>query len=52
MLQAAKEALIEDDRCINLNELRQNEFDCKYVFEGKSGDTTRIRIMVFDLYSS
>lgn len=52
MLQAAKEALIEDDRCINLNELRQNEFDCKYVFEGKPGDTTRIRIMVFDLYSS
>lgn len=52
VLQAAKEALSEDDRCINLNEPRQNEFDCKYVFEGKPGDTTRIRIMVFDLYSS
>lgn len=52
VLQAAKEALSEDDRCINLNEPRQNEFDCKYVFEGKPGDTTRIRIMAFDLYSS
>ena len=31
---------------------RRNEFDCRYVFEGKPGDTTRIRIMVFDLYSS
>lgn len=52
VLRAAKEALSEDDRCIGLNEPRENEFDCKYVFEGKPGDTTRIRIMVFDLYSS
>lgn len=52
VLQAAKEALSEDDRCISLKELRENEFDCKYVFEGKPGDTTRIRVMVFDLYSS
>lgn len=52
VLQAAKEALSEDDRCIGLNEARENEFDCKYVLEGKPGDTTRIRIMVFDLYSS
>lgn len=31
---------------------RRNEFGCRYVFEGKPGETTRIRIMVFDLYSS
>ena len=52
VLQAAKEALSEDDRCISLKEPRENEFDCKYVFEGKPGDTTRIRVMVFDLYYS
>lgn len=52
VLQAAKDALSEDDRCIGLNEPRENEFDCKYVFEGKPGDTTRIRVLVFDLYSS
>lgn len=52
VLQAAKEALSEDDRCINLNEPRENEFDCKYVFEGKPADTTSIRIIVFDSYSS
>lgn len=52
VLQAAKEAWSEDDRCISLKEPRENEFDCKYVFEGKPGDTTRIRVMVFDLYYS
>ena len=52
VLQAAKEALSEDDRCISLKEPRENEFDCKYVFEGKPGDTTRIRVMIFDLYYS
>ena len=31
---------------------RINEFGCRYVFEGKPGETTRIRVLIFDLYSS
>lgn len=31
---------------------KRNEFECKYVFEGKPGETTRIRVLIFDLHSS
>lgn len=31
---------------------KRNEFECKYVFEGKLGETTRIRVLIFDLHSS
>lgn len=31
---------------------RRNEFGFRYVFEGKPGETTRIRVLIFDLYSS
>lgn len=31
---------------------KRNELECKYVFEGKPGETTRIRVLIFDLHSS
>lgn len=42
--------VLRKEFCVTMR--RRNEFGCRCVFEGKPGETTRIRVLIFDLYSS